>query len=58
LRTSFFDSREKKRRKSNLAKAVIVLTKATGMSEKEILDLPAERIRTYLEAIRELNNPE
>lgn len=40
-----------------MLKAVIVLSKHTGMTEQQILDLPQSRIRNYLKAIKELNQP-
>lgn len=39
---------------TGMAKAVLILRKATGLSEAEILQMPAARMETYLKALTEL----
>ncbi len=37
-----------------MAKTVLILRRETGMTESEILSLPARRINTYIKEIKEL----
>lgn len=53
-----FESAEKAYRKSGKAKTIFLLMAATGMTEKELLALPLQRLNTYTEVLNELNKKE
>jgi hypothetical protein len=49
-----FASDEEKFRESRKAATVFLIARETGWAEKDILNLPSERINTYAELVKKL----